>query len=1028
MYRITNSMLNTNYLRNLQTNYGNMSVLQNQLSSGKNIDCGAEDPIGASKIMSMNDGISANTQYSSNIKSINHLLDTTDTALSETNNVLSRIRDLLVKAGNGTYTEDEISSIKDEVVACVKELGDQLNTSYAGNYIFGGSKTDSKSITVDSNGNMSYIDSNGTTINVYLDAGGNVVNDAISNNTNYNSATPIYLDSNGKVTTDSTTNGVDNTLIVQGSSLYVDKTTGVVSTSPGANTNPLLLRDELYQDQNGNITAAKTTENKLITSDDELLYLTSDGKVTTNATTSGISNTLIPTGTTLYEDSTGRVTTTNAVGNKQIDTATPIYTDELGNVTTSSVTVNTQISQAASVTTIQVSQYTPGSGYTQTTINGSGDVYMDSRGDLTNSGTTDLSQRQSTLEDLWNNAYIDPATQNVVNSTPTSSTNKEIHLYKDSNGNVTTSPGGYPANEEVLSGTTLYRDANGNVTTMAKDSSGNANNSLQPTDTVYVDLNGNVTTNQIVNNKAVSVRDDLSIDTTATNAQAKAVIGNVTPPNTVIPSDQITLYTDSNGYITNNGTGNTKILLTDSLYIDNYENITVSETRENTLIDSDDKLYQDANGNVSNSATNTLVDSKNTLYKDAFGRVTTLKGQAPPNEPIDLKTTQLYTDSKGNITTEATDGSVANTAIDSSKTVLYKDVNGDLTTVQANTLITSDVQLYDDGNGNITTQPIGITRSTTQLYVDTNGNVTNVPIGSPATNALPSGQDLYVDANGNVVKNSTTAGVQNTPIPSTTTLYIDGSGQVKTNLLKTGESLYADSNGKIITSRTTTNTELTADDDVYVDAAGDLTLSSTTANSQITVSDIRNLQNELKDPSTTPQRKTEINQILNNGEVSQLAQVDSDLYADISDGVSVNYNVSASDLLEFKDSSGNNVNAMSILSTIIQDLGTASDKTATASDKSAAIANLNGADLTQFDEVIDNFTTYRSKVGTMQNRMDTAANVNDDQNYNMTASLSDIQDIDIAEKEVYYSSAQTVYKASLQVSSQVLKMTLLDYL
>lgn len=162
--RITNAMINSNYLTNIQTNLSNISKLQNQLSSGNNISSGSDDPSAASKIMQLNDSISANTQYSSNIKSINHLLDTTDTTLSESNNVLSRIRTLLVKAGNGTYTEDEISSIKDEVVSCVKELGDELNTSYSGTYIFGGSKTDSKPITVDSSGNMSYADASGNAV------------------------------------------------------------------------------------------------------------------------------------------------------------------------------------------------------------------------------------------------------------------------------------------------------------------------------------------------------------------------------------------------------------------------------------------------------------------------------------------------------------------------------------------------------------------------------------------------------------------------------------------------------------------------------------------------------------------------------------------------------------------------------------------------------------------------------------------------------------------------------------------------
>jgi flagellar hook-associated protein 3 FlgL len=154
-------MLVANYMNNMKRNLGNMSVLQNQLSSGNLINRASDNPYTATRIMQLNTEIAANKQYNSNINDTSNWLDSTDTALSQAGNVFSRIRELMVKAGNGAYGPNEISTIKDEVVEKVKELGQVLNSSFDGNYIFGGTKSTSKPITVDGNGNINYADKNG---------------------------------------------------------------------------------------------------------------------------------------------------------------------------------------------------------------------------------------------------------------------------------------------------------------------------------------------------------------------------------------------------------------------------------------------------------------------------------------------------------------------------------------------------------------------------------------------------------------------------------------------------------------------------------------------------------------------------------------------------------------------------------------------------------------------------------------------------------------------------------------------------
>ena len=161
MQRITNSMMTSKFLSNMKRNLINMSTLQNQLASGKEILRTSQNPFAATRNKQLANQISDNEQYNANIKDTSNWLDTTDTALAQAGNVMARIKELMVKAGNGAYSEDEIATIKNEVVEKSKELAQIMNTTFDGAYIFGGTKGTSKPVTVDSNGNLAYADKNG---------------------------------------------------------------------------------------------------------------------------------------------------------------------------------------------------------------------------------------------------------------------------------------------------------------------------------------------------------------------------------------------------------------------------------------------------------------------------------------------------------------------------------------------------------------------------------------------------------------------------------------------------------------------------------------------------------------------------------------------------------------------------------------------------------------------------------------------------------------------------------------------------
>lgn len=152
---------------------------------------------------------------------------------------------------------------------------------------------------------------------------------------------------------------------------------------------------------------------------------------------------------------------------------------------------------------------------------------------------------------------------------------------------------------------------------------------------------------------------------------------------------------------------------------------------------------------------------------------------------------------------------------------------------------------------------------------------------------------------------------------------------------------------------------------------------------------------------------------------NQINMIDKKLNVEISQGVTMEYSVSATDILMFKDKKGGSVNVMELLKGITDDIDSANP------DNSSKVTN---EYLKSMDETITNLLKIRAEVGAKQNRMEAAGDQNDEQNFNLTDILSQTEDIDFAEKNIQATVAQSVYMASLQVSAKIIQPSLLDFL
>jgi flagellar hook-associated protein 3 FlgL len=180
----------------------------------------------------------------------------------------------------------------------------------------------------------------------------------------------------------------------------------------------------------------------------------------------------------------------------------------------------------------------------------------------------------------------------------------------------------------------------------------------------------------------------------------------------------------------------------------------------------------------------------------------------------------------------------------------------------------------------------------------------------------------------------------------------------------------------------------------------------------------------MKDADGKPQNTKLIYSNSVNGEALDLSDVnDAIQYTQISDktivevsqGVTMEYNVTASEIINYGE--GEN-NLIALFKNITDHLDPDSGDT----------GKLTNEDLTGIKAAMTNLLKLRSEVGAKQNRMESAESRNVDANYNMTEILSRSEDIDITEKVMEYATMQNIYMASLQTSAKVIQPTLLDYI
>ena len=133
-----------------------LSRTQAEIASGKRIQTPSDDPSGAVKILDIDEQIATAEQHQNNSQFARTELSLEEGAMTGAQNVLQRVRELMIQANNDTQSESTRQGIATEVRARRDELLALANTRNAsGDYLFSGFQTGSLPFSM-SGGNVVY--------------------------------------------------------------------------------------------------------------------------------------------------------------------------------------------------------------------------------------------------------------------------------------------------------------------------------------------------------------------------------------------------------------------------------------------------------------------------------------------------------------------------------------------------------------------------------------------------------------------------------------------------------------------------------------------------------------------------------------------------------------------------------------------------------------------------------------------------------------------------------------------------------
>ncbi|VVS97855.1 Flagellar hook-associated protein flgL [Marinobacter salarius] len=157
MIRISSQQIFSGGINRLQELNSSLNQTQEQISTGKRVNKPSDDPVAAARILKLDQELSRIETYQRNAGLAENRLQQEESALASSVDVIQRIRELTVQAGNGSLSPNDRKSISSEMKERIGQLANTANTRDAsGEYIFSGFQGSTAAFGKDASGSWVY--------------------------------------------------------------------------------------------------------------------------------------------------------------------------------------------------------------------------------------------------------------------------------------------------------------------------------------------------------------------------------------------------------------------------------------------------------------------------------------------------------------------------------------------------------------------------------------------------------------------------------------------------------------------------------------------------------------------------------------------------------------------------------------------------------------------------------------------------------------------------------------------------------
>lgn len=157
MIRISSQQVFSGGINRLQDLNVGLNKTSEQVSTGKRVNRPSDDPVAAARILKLNQELARVETYQRNATLADNRLKQEESALESSIDVIQRVRELTVQAGNGSLSQNDRQSIASELKERLGQLANITNTKDAsGEYIFSGFQGDQEAFTKNVSGDWVY--------------------------------------------------------------------------------------------------------------------------------------------------------------------------------------------------------------------------------------------------------------------------------------------------------------------------------------------------------------------------------------------------------------------------------------------------------------------------------------------------------------------------------------------------------------------------------------------------------------------------------------------------------------------------------------------------------------------------------------------------------------------------------------------------------------------------------------------------------------------------------------------------------